>query len=75
MIRTVLRVMLFAAMGAGLSACGGTAPGGAAAPAAAGARTSVGDALAQLQADYAAGRISESDYDQQRRAILTRAGA
>ena len=74
MTRTVLLVMLLAGMGAGLAACGGTSPSGPTAGAA-GSSTSIGDALTRLQAEYAAGRVSEAEYDRQRRAILTGAGA
>lgn len=74
MTRTVLRVMLFAAMGAGLLACGSTTPGGQTVGVT-GSSSSVGDALTQLQAAYAAGTISESEYDQRRRAILAGASA
>ena len=74
MTRTVLLVLLFAGMGAGLSACGGASPTGSTG-ATSGSSSSVGNALTRLQADYAAGTISEAEYDRQRRAILLGAGA
>lgn len=66
MARGGYRAMVWALVLGLVSACagGGAAPGG-------GVRTSLGADLTALQAEYAAGTISQAEYDARRRALLS----
>lgn len=71
------KVLLHGAMVASflaLSACGGTQTGGRAVLTT-GVESSIGEELTELQAAYAAGTISDTEYDRRRRAILAGAGS